>query len=170
MATERYRLRLWPSWVRSLGRCFTSTCTKPRSYALKVPVGLRARLAGAACGRQTAQALGFEDAVDRVAVEVGQKVGDHEGEIIQREAGRTPQSADDGPLLLGCLPGQLVRAAGAILAVGRPALTPLADRLGRDAIALRQDPGWLSRSRNLGPDGRGRAGFRMDRGHQDLLG
>src|SRR4051794_39958250 len=31
VATYRYRLRLWPSWVRSLGRRFTSTCTKPRS-------------------------------------------------------------------------------------------------------------------------------------------
>jgi hypothetical protein len=132
--------------------------------------GLRARLAGAACGRQAAQALGLQNAVDCVPIEMRQKVGDHEGEIIQREAGCTPQSADDGPLLLGGFPGELMRPARVVLAVGRPALTPLADRLGRDAITLRQDPGWLSRSRNLGPDGRGGAGVRMDRGHQDLLG
>src|SRR3954463_4651018 len=62
-----------------------------------------------------------------------------------------------------------MRAAGAILTVRRPALAPLADRLGRDAIALSQDPGWLPRSRNLGTDRRGGAGFRVDRGHQDLL-
>ena len=31
MATNRKRLRLSPLVVRSLGRCFTSMCTKPRS-------------------------------------------------------------------------------------------------------------------------------------------
>ncbi len=83
------------------------------------------RLARPACGRQAAQALGLQDAVDRVAVEVGQKVGDHEGEVIQREAGCTPQSADDGPLLLGGLPGELMRPARVVLAVGGPALRHL---------------------------------------------
>jgi hypothetical protein len=48
------------------------------------------RLAGAACRRQAAQALGFQNAVDRVAIEMRQKVRDHEGEIIQRKARRTP--------------------------------------------------------------------------------
>src|SRR3954465_3905857 len=62
-----------------------------------------------------------------------------------------------------------MRAAGAILPVRRPALAPLADRLGRDAIALSQDPGWLPRSRNLGTDRRGGAGLWGDRGRQDLL-
>src|SRR4029079_4388059 len=38
------------------------------------------RSAGAACGRQAAQALGFQDAVDRVTVEMRQKVADHKGE------------------------------------------------------------------------------------------
>src|SRR3954463_15130420 len=88
------------------------------------------RSAGAINRREAAQALGFQDAVDRVSIEVRQKVGHHEGEVIQRKARRTSQSADDGPLLLTCFPGQLVRAAGVVLAVGRTALAPLADRLG----------------------------------------
>src|SRR5215218_8948332 len=88
------------------------------------------RLAGAACGRQTAQALGFQDAVDRVSIEMRQKVGDHEGEVIQRKARRTTQGADDGPLLLGGFPGQLVRPAGVVLTVGRAALAPLAATCG----------------------------------------
>src|SRR5215203_4627716 len=79
------------------------------------------RLAGAACGRQTAQALGFQDAVDRVAIEMRQEVGDHKGEIIQRTARRTPQGADDGPLFVRCFPGELMRAARVVLAVGRSA-------------------------------------------------
>ena len=101
------------------------------------------RLARPACGRQAAQALGFQDAIDRVTVQMRQKVADHKGEVIQRKARRTPQGADNGALLFGGFPGQLVRAAGVVLTVGRTALTPLADRLGRDAIALRQDTGWL---------------------------
>src|SRR4051794_20892585 len=112
-------------------------------------------LPGAACGRQTAQALGFQDAVDRVSIEMRQKVANHKGEVIQRKARGTTQSADNGALLFGGFPRQLVRAAGVVLAVGRTALAPLADRLGRDAIALRQDTGWLPRSRNLGADIRG---------------
>src|SRR3712207_4891384 len=46
MATYSDHLRLSPSPVRSLGRCFTSTCTKPRSSSLKLPFGLRGRFAG----------------------------------------------------------------------------------------------------------------------------
>jgi hypothetical protein len=133
---------------------------------LKVPFGLRARLAGAACGRQTAQTLGFQDAVDRVPIEMRQKVGDHKGQVIQGKARRTTQGADDGPLLLGGFPGQLVRPAGVVLTVGRATLAPLADRLGRDAIALRQDSGWLPRSSDLGPDGWGGASLGVDRVHQ----
>jgi hypothetical protein len=34
--------------------------------------------------RQAAQAFSFEDAVDRITVEMGQEVRDHEGEVIQR--------------------------------------------------------------------------------------
>ena len=36
IATYRYRLRLSALLVRSFGKCFTSTCTKPRSYSLKL--------------------------------------------------------------------------------------------------------------------------------------
>src|SRR3954471_3590514 len=69
-------------------------------------------LPGAACGRQTAQALGFQDAVDRVSIEMPQKVANHKGEVIQRKARRTTQSADNGALLFGGFPRQLVGAAG----------------------------------------------------------
>ena len=61
--------------------------------------------------RQAAQALGLEDAVDGIAVEMRQEVGDHEGEVIERKAGGPAQGTDDGPLLLRGLPGQLVRPA-----------------------------------------------------------
>src|SRR5215213_1137372 len=112
------------------------------------------RLTRSAWLRQAAQALGFQDAVDRVAVEVGQEMGDHKGQVIQRKAGSATQRTDNGALFFCCFPRELVRAAGVVLAISRSALTPLADRLGRDAIALRQNSGWLPRSRNLGPDGR----------------
>src|SRR3954468_10030655 len=92
------------------------------------------RLARSAWPRQAAQALGFQDAVDRVAGEVGQKVGDHKGQVIQGEAGRTPQCTDNSPFFFRCFPGELVRAAGVILAIGGPALAPLADRLPRNSI------------------------------------
>ena len=54
-------------------------------------IGLeRAVRARPAWSWQAAQALGFQDAVDRVAVEMRQEVGDHEGQVIQGKAGRTP--------------------------------------------------------------------------------
>jgi hypothetical protein len=40
-------------------------------------------------GQQVAQPLRFEDAVDGVSIEMRQEVRDHEGEIIERKAGRT---------------------------------------------------------------------------------
>src|SRR3954470_16119669 len=40
MATNRKRLRHSPSAVRSLGRCFTSTWTKPSSYSLNLLAGV----------------------------------------------------------------------------------------------------------------------------------
>ena len=128
------------------------------------------RLAGAACGRQTAQALGFQNAVDRVSIEMRQEVGDHKGKVIQRKTRRTPQRTDNGALLLGGFPRELVRAAGVVLAVARTALTPLADGLGRDPIAAGQHARGLGGAGDLGPHGGGGAGFRMDRRHQDLLG
>jgi hypothetical protein len=49
MATNRKRLRHSPPAVRSLGRCFTSTWTKPSSYSPKVPASRRG---AAAAGRR----------------------------------------------------------------------------------------------------------------------
>src|SRR3954467_7415638 len=95
-----------------------------------------------------------------------QEVGDHKGEVIQRKTRRTTQRTDNGALLLGGFPRELVRAAGVVLAVARTALAPLADGLGRDAIAPSQNSGWLPRSSNLGPDSWGGASLGVDRGHQ----
>src|SRR3954452_3702659 len=61
-----------------------------------------------------------------------QEVGDHKGEVIQRKTRRTTQRTDNGALLLGGFPRELVRAARVVLAVGRATLTPLADGLGRE--------------------------------------
>src|SRR5215217_3947863 len=126
------------------------------------------RLTRPAWPRQAAQALGFQDAVDRVAVEVGQEVGDYKGEVIQRKAGCATQRTDNGALFFRCFPGQLVRAARVVLAIGCTALPPLADRLGGHAIALGQYTGGLARAGDLGPDRRGGAGISMDRVHHDL--
>lgn len=49
-------------------------------------------------GRQASQTLGLEDAVDRIAVEMRQKVRDHEGEVIKRKAAGLPQGADENGL------------------------------------------------------------------------
>src|SRR3954463_11177150 len=116
--------------------------------------------------RPAAQARGLEDAVDVVPVEVRQEVADHEGEVIQREAGGATQRADHGALLLARLPGQLMRATGAVPALRRPTLAPLADSLGADAVALGQDTRALARAGDLGTDHRGGAGVRVDREHQ----
>ena len=112
--------------VAQLGQVLHVHMDKAEIVVLEAAV----RSAGAISRGQAAQALGFQDAIDRVAIEVRQKVGHHEGEVIQRKARRATQGADDGPLFVRCFPGQLVRAAGVVLAVGRTALAPLADRLG----------------------------------------
>src|SRR5215207_7351274 len=65
------------------------------------------RLPRSAWPRQAAQALGFQDAVDRVSVEVGQKVGDHKGQVIPRKAGGATQGADNGPLFPLAFQGSL---------------------------------------------------------------
>jgi hypothetical protein len=117
-------------------------------------------------GRPAAQPLGPEDAVDVVAVEVRQEVGDDEGELVEREAGGATQGAHHGALLLGGLPGQPVRPAGAVPALGRAALAPLADGLGADPVALGQHAGALAGAGDLGADGRGGAGVGVDREHQ----
>ncbi len=95
-------------------------------------------------GGQAAQAFGFEDAVDRIAVEMRQEVRDDEGEIIKRKAGGLAQGTDDGAFLLGGFPGQLVWPAAMILAVLRPALAPFADRFGAHTEALGQHAGGLA--------------------------
>jgi len=123
-------------------------------------------LLGGGGPRQAPQARGLEDAVDVVAAEVGQEVGDDEGEVVEREAGGAAQLAHDRPLLLARLPGQLARPAGAVAAVGRPALAPLADGLGADAVAPGQLAGGLARAGDLGAHGRGGAGVGVDREHQ----
>jgi hypothetical protein len=48
------------------------------------------RSAGAISWREATQALGFQDAVDRVAIEIRQEMSDHKGEVIQGKARRTP--------------------------------------------------------------------------------
>src|SRR3954467_27556 len=58
------------------------------------------RSAGAINRREAAQALGFQDAVDRVAIEMRQKVDHHEGQVIERKAGRTPARRRQWPALL----------------------------------------------------------------------
>src|SRR5215212_956892 len=85
---------------------------------------------------------------------------------LQREAGGAAQGAHHGALLLGGLPGQPVRPAGAVPALGRAALAPLADGLGGDAVALGQHAGALAGAGDLGADGRGGAGVGVDREHQ----
>ncbi len=116
--------------------------------------------------RPSAQALRFEDAVDVVAAQVRQEVGDDEGEVVEREAGRPAQGANDGALLLARLPGQLVRTSGAVEAVPGPALAPLADGPGADPVAPGQLAGGLARAGDLGPHGRRGAGVGVDREHQ----
>jgi hypothetical protein len=82
------------------------------------------------------------------------KVRHHEGEVVEREVCGPAQGADDGPLLLGRLSGQLVRPSGAVLAVGRPALEPLANRRGGDAKPLSESAGALAGAGDLGADSR----------------
>src|SRR4051812_50086479 len=88
-----------------------------------------------------------------------QEVGDHKGEVIQRKTRRTTQRTDNGALLLGGFPRELVRAARVVLAVGRATLTPLADGLGRDPIAAGQHARGLGGAGDLGPHGGGGGGF-----------
>ena len=119
--------------------------------------------------RQAAQALGLEDAVDGVAVEVRQEVGDHEGEVVERKAGgrrRAQTMARSSSLAFqGSLCGRLERSwqsAGprlrhlrmvSVLTPKRWASTPVGS--------------W--RAGDLGADGRGGAGLGMDGEHHVLL-
>ena len=53
------------------------------------------------------QTFGFEDAIDAVAVEVGQEVPQREGQVVEREAGHAAQMADNGALFVGGPPPQV---------------------------------------------------------------
>ena len=125
--------------------------------------------AGAISGRQAVQAFGPEDAVNRVAVQVGQEGGDHKGEVVERKARGAAERADHGPLFLARLPGQLVRASRAVLAVGGTPLAPLADGLGGHPAALGEPSGTVVGAGDLGTHGRRGAGAGMDGKHQRLL-
>ena len=111
------------------------------------------------------QSFGLEDAPDAVAVEVRQEMRDDEGEVVEGEIGRASQGADDGALLFGRLPGQPVRAGGAVEAIRGAALAPLAHGLGADAVAPGHGAAGLAGTGDLGPDGRGGAGIRVDVQH-----
>src|SRR3954470_3779620 len=126
--------------------------------------GLRRCWLGAAI-----EALGPEDAPDAVAVEVGQEMCNAKREVIEREVGDPAQRADNGALLLGGLPGQLVRPGRVVQAVCRPPLAPLADSLGGDAIALGEDAAALVGAGDLGTGDRRGAGVRMDLQHRSDL-
>jgi hypothetical protein len=119
-----------------LGQVLHVQWTKPSSYSLNFAGGRGPP--GRGGRRPAAQARGLEDAVDVVAVEVRQEVGDHEGEVVEREAGGPAQGADHGALLLAGLPGQPAGTAGMVPAVLGSALAPLADGLGADAEAAGQ--------------------------------
>ena len=108
---------------------------------------LARRPLGRGRGRPAAQPLSLQDAVDVVPAEVREEVGDHEGEVVEREAGRPAQGAHHGALLLARLPGQLVRPDGAVPAVVRAALAPLPNGLGADAVASGQLADGLARGR-----------------------
>ena len=75
--------------------------------------------------RPAAQPLGVEDAPDAVAVEVRQEVADHEGVVVEGEAGGAAKGADHGALLVRGLPGQPMRPGGAVQAVPGPRLRHL---------------------------------------------
>jgi hypothetical protein len=70
---------------------------------------------------------------------MGQEVADHEGKVVEREAGGATQLADDGALLFAGLPGQFVGPGRTVKTVAGPALAPLANGLSTDAKALGKD-------------------------------
>src|SRR3954462_3467423 len=119
VATNRTRSRRSPSAVRSSGGRFTSRRTKPSSRSLSfaaAPSGV-AGAGRAPPGGGGARAGGLGGAVDVGAAGGRQGAPDHEGEVVEREAGRAPQGAHDGPLLPARLPGRLARTRGTVAAV-----------------------------------------------------
>src|SRR5215213_4192264 len=71
------------------------------------------------------EAFGLEDAPDAVAVEMRQEMGDDEGQLIEGEVGDPAQRADNGPLVLRCLPRQAVWPGRVVQAIGCTAPAPL---------------------------------------------
>jgi hypothetical protein len=139
-------------------------------HKAKIVVLKRAALAFALMsGPQTPQVFRLEDAVNRVPVEMGQKVADHEGEVIEQKTGGLAQGADDRPLFVRGFPGQLMAPAGMVQAVIGPALALFADGLGAHAEAFGQNARGLRRAGNLAPNGRGGSGLRVDGQHHVLL-
>jgi hypothetical protein len=125
--------------------------------------------AGARGGREAVETPSFQDAVDGVSVQVREEVRHHEGEVVEREACCPAQGANDRPFLLAGLPGQLMGPRGAVLAVGRASLAPLADGLGGHTVTAGQHARGLRRSGDLSADGGGGAGVGVDGVHQRLL-
>lgn len=85
--------------------------------------------------RPTIEPCILEDAPDAVAVEVGQEVPQHEGQVIESELGGATQMANDRALFLGRFPGQPPGLAAMIRAPLYFALAPFAHRLVADAEA-----------------------------------
>src|SRR5689334_14886321 len=96
------------------------------------------------------EALGLEDAPDTVAVEMRQEVCNDKRQVIEGEVGDPAQRADNGALLLGGLPGQLVWPGRVVQAGCCTTLAPLADGLGGHAIALGEDAAALVGAGELG--------------------
>ena len=115
--------------------------------------------------RPAAQTRRFEDAIDVVAVEMGQEVADHEGEVVEREAGGATQLTDDGALLFAGLPGQLVGPGRTVETVAGSAFAPLANGLSTDAKAPGENARAFARAGDLGTHSRGGTGVGMDREH-----
>ena len=101
------------------------------------------RLAGLLGRRQPIEALGFEDAVDRIPVQVRQEVADDEGQCVEGKAGGAAERADDGALLIAGAPSEFVGTRRAILTRIGTAFAPFADGLGGHAVAFGQHPGAL---------------------------
>src|SRR3954452_17040106 len=144
-----------------------SRWTKPRSYSLKVPWPL-AGCVDAGLGRRfSPSALRMRQMLSRLRC--GHEMGDDKRQVIKREVGNATQHADNGALLLGCLPGQLVWPGRVVQAVCTTALAPLADGFGGDAIALGEDAAALMGAGDLGTGNGCGAGVRMDLQHRSDL-
>ena len=110
-------------------------------------------------GWSAVECLRFQNAPDAVTVEMGQKMRDHEGEIVQGEVRAPAQGADHGAFFFCGLPRQLVRASGVIQTIVDTTFAPLANRFRADTKALGQDAGWFLRASDLGTNNRSGTGI-----------